>query len=44
MALVKHRLPIGLQTISTMIEEDYIYVDKTSYIYQLISTGRYYFL
>jgi len=29
-------LPLGMQTFSTIIESDYIYLDKTSYIYDLI--------
>lgn len=37
------RLPIGIQTFSTIIEEDYIYVDKTKHMYDLISTGSRYF-
>lgn len=37
-------LPIGLQSFSTMIEDNFIYIDKTSYILDLISVKRYYFL
>ena len=44
MARKKRNLPIGLQSFSTLIEDDFIYIDKTKYIYDLISTGRYYFL
>lgn len=36
-------LPIGIQTIKDIIEENYIYVDKTEYIYNLM-VNRYYFL
>ncbi len=38
------KLPIGIQTFSELIREDYVYVDKTKYIYSLITTGKYYFI
>ena len=38
------KLPIGLQTFSELIRDNYVYVDKTKIIYELISTGKYYFL
>jgi len=38
------KLPIGIQTFSTLIDEGYCYVDKTPLIHQLAKTGRYYFL
>src|SRR5579863_6662205 len=38
-------LPIDLSTFSTMMTENYVYVDKTEYIYNLFSGGtRLYFL
>jgi len=38
-------LPIGIQTFSKLIDGDYLYVDKTKSIYDLISGGKeYYFL
>ena len=39
-------LPTDISTFSTMITENYIYVDKTEYIYNLFKPGasRYYFL
>lgn len=38
-------LPIGMQTFSDLIQGNYIYVDKTKDIYQLlVSGGKYYFL
>jgi Predicted AAA-ATPase/PD-(D/E)XK nuclease superfamily len=38
-------LPINISTFSTIITGNYIYVDKTQYIYDLYSTGnRYHFL
>lgn len=36
--------PIGIQTFSDIIENGYIYVDKTEYITKLLSSGKYYFL
>lgn len=38
------KLPIGIQTIEEIIQEDYIYVDKTDLIFRLINEGKYYFL
>lgn len=37
------RMPIGIQTINELIEQNYVYVDKTQYIYKLMQ-GKYYFL
>lgn len=38
------KLPIGLQTIEEIIDEGYVYVDKTALIFRLIKEGKYYFL
>lgn len=38
------KYPIGIQSFSEIREKDYLYIDKTKDIYQLISTGKYYFL
>lgn len=38
------RLPLGIQTFSHMISENYIYVDKTGFIPPLISTHKYAFM
>ncbi len=38
------KLPVGIQTIETIIEDGYVYVDKTDFIHTLITTGKYYFL
>lgn len=38
------KYPIGIQTFSEIRENDYLYVDKTEYIYRIIKTGKYYFL
>jgi Predicted AAA-ATPase/PD-(D/E)XK nuclease superfamily len=36
-------LPIGIQTLPKIIENNYIYVDKTRMIHQLVTTGSFYF-
>ena len=38
------KLPIGIQTFSEIIQENYYYVDKTEFAYKLLSKGKYYFL
>jgi hypothetical protein len=38
------KLPIGVQSFSKLMQEKYIYVDKTQLIHQIISRGAYYFL
>ena len=38
------KLPIGIQTFSEVINENYCYVDKTRIIYELINNGKYFFL
>jgi len=38
------RLPIGKQEIRSLIEGNYVYVDKTQYIYQMIDNPTSYFL
>ena len=38
------RYPVGMQTFSKIIEEGYVYVDKTAYIKPLLSQGQYIFL
>lgn len=41
---VTKRLPIDISTLKIMLEEDYLYVDKTEIIHNLITRGRFYFL
>ncbi|MDE6424188.1 MAG: AAA family ATPase, partial [Muribaculaceae bacterium] len=36
--------PVGIQTFSEIIEEKYLYVDKTSLLYDLVHQGKYVFL
>lgn len=43
-ALVRRKLPIGIQSFSKLREEGCYYVDKTALILQLVDTGSYYFL
>jgi Predicted AAA-ATPase/PD-(D/E)XK nuclease superfamily len=38
------KLPIGIQTFSEIREGGYVYVDKTKQIYDLITSGKYFFL
>ena len=36
--------PIGIQTFSEIRNNDYLYVDKTKYIYEVTHPGKYVFL
>lgn len=36
--------PIGIQNFESLRQDNYLYIDKTEMIYQLVKTGRYYFL
>lgn len=36
--------PIGVQDFEKIRKNGYLYVDKTSLLYQLVKTGSYYFL
>ena len=38
------RLPVGIQTFEKVIEDGYLYVDKTAYIWQMIHASNYIFL
>jgi hypothetical protein len=38
------KLPIGIQTFSEIRREGYLYVDKTEEIFQLITSGKYFFI
>ncbi len=38
------KLPIGIQTFSEIIRADYLYIDKTKWILNLLNTGKYLFL
>lgn len=38
------KLPLGLQDFKGIIEDGYKYIDKTRYLYQMTSSGKYFFL
>ncbi len=38
------KYPIGIQSFEDLRENGYVYVDKTAFVYQLVTTGKYYFL
>ena len=38
------RCPVGIQTFSEIIENNLLYIDKTEYVYQMVSSGKYFFL
>ncbi|MCJ8270320.1 MAG: AAA family ATPase, partial [Psychrosphaera sp.] len=38
------KYPLGIQTFSEIREEQYLYVDKTALVYDLVTTGKAYFL
>lgn len=38
------KYPIGIQTFSQIRENGYVYVDKTALVYQLVDSGKIYFL
>ncbi|MDE5874084.1 MAG: ATP-binding protein [Muribaculaceae bacterium] len=44
MEVTKIKYPVGIQTFSEIITEQYFYVDKTALIYQLVNDSKYVFL
>ena len=38
------KYPIGIQDFQSLRQDGYLYIDKTEMIFQLVKTGRYYFL
>lgn len=38
------KLPIGIQDFESLRKGEYVYVDKTEYIYRLVNSGKPYFL
>ena len=38
------KFPIGIQDFKTIIEDGYVYVDKTALVYRLVTEGQVYFL
>ena len=41
---ITRKLPIGVQSFKVLRNDRYLYVDKTAYIVQLVTSGRVYFL
>jgi len=42
---MEKKLPLGIQTFRDVIDEDYLYIDKTKKIYELLTGGgKYFFL
>jgi len=41
---MERKLPVGIQNFEEIRKQGYLYVDKTAYIYQLVNTGKVYFL
>src|SRR5688572_24603695 len=44
MLVMQKKLPIDVASFNVMMTQNYVYVDKTRYIYDLITAGRFYFL
>ena len=44
MSDIVRKLPIGIQDFESIRKDGYLYVDKTKYIYELVHTGKSYFL
>ena len=38
------KMPLGIQTFRKIVVGNYVYVDKTQYVYELINGASYYFL
>lgn len=38
------KYPVGIQSFESIRKDGYIYVDKTAYIYKMITEGKPYFL
>ena len=44
MRMEERKLPVGIQSFDQIVNEHYLLVDKTEYIYKLVHTGKPYFL
>ncbi|MCR4938976.1 MAG: ATP-binding protein [Treponemataceae bacterium] len=42
--MTERKLPIGIQTFQEIREENFLYIDKTDFVYELASRGKPYFL
>ena len=38
------KYPIGIQSFDQLIEDGYVYIDKTDMVYSLVTEGKIYFL
>ena len=38
------KYPIGIQSFEQIVEDGYVYVDKTDLVYRLVTEGKVYFL
>ena len=41
---IRKKLPVDISSFETMRTEHYLYVDKTQYIYRMVTEGKFYFL
>ena len=41
---MSQKLPIGIQSFEKLRTEDYVYIDKTALLYNLVKKGGYYFI
>ena len=43
--MARRRYPIGIQTFSEIVNDGYVYIDKTDYVYKMThEDGKYFFL
>lgn len=42
--MARKHFPVGIETFSEIREKNYVYVDKTELIHNLVTSGKYYFL
>ena len=38
------KFPVGIQSFEDLRNKGFVYIDKTAFVYQLVDTGKYYFL
>ena len=38
------KFPVGIQSFEDLRNKGFVYIDKTALVYQLVDTGKYYFL
>ena len=42
--MIERKLPVGIQSFDQIRNGNYLYVDKTEYIWNLVQSGKVYFL